>query len=114
MSAFRLLFGRSYGSSISFRDLLTFSISILWQSNKYITCTGENVSHERTVHQLEYSALRFHDSYVLWYLNIFRLLFFGLGPFALLVYFNYHIHQVSITLHELKIVCTIDMQHPSC
>ena len=81
---------------------------------KYITCTGENVSHERTVHQLEYSALRFHDSYVLWYLNIFRLLFFGLGPFALLVYFNYHIHQVSITLHELKIVCTMDMhmQHP--
>ena len=56
--------------------------------------TGQNVSHVSTVHKLEYSSLRFHDSYVLWYLNIFRLLFFGLGPFALLVYFNYHIHQV--------------------
>lgn len=48
---------------------------------------------EVTTHSLEYSALRFNDLYVLFYLNIFRLIFFGFGPFALLVYFNYNIYS---------------------
>ena len=57
--------------------------------------TKEIVSSQlTTVHKLGYSPIRFHYLYVLCYLNIFRLLFFGIGPFFLLVYFNYHIVKV--------------------
>lgn len=55
--------------------------------------TGEVKQVEHASHTLDYSFIRFNDMYVLLYLNLFRLVFFGFGPFALLVYFNYNIYS---------------------